>query len=134
MLSRRALMLSLLSLAGGIALAAQPWSVSADGAVQSAASAAPGKGGPGKGHGKGGPGKGHAGGKTSGATGKGAGKSKSKKSGKSPGATLDVRHPDGTQERIRKNRYIMKDAKGRTIVDRPAKRPDRLRLNKLSKR
>jgi hypothetical protein len=115
-------MRNLMALLGAFALTAQPWGVSGEGLSQSIATAAPGKGGPGKG----------AGGK--GANGKGAGKSKSKKAGKSSGANIDVQHPDGTRERIRKNRYIMKDAKGRTIVNRPAKRPDRLRLKRFVKR
>lgn len=127
-------MRNLMALLGAFTLAAQPWSVSGEGLSQSLATAAPGKGGPGKGAG----GKGDAGGKGANgkgaAGGKGAGKSKSKKAGKSSGANIDVQHPDGTRERIRKNRYIMKDAKGRTIVNRPAKRPDRLRLKRFVKR
>jgi len=142
MLSRRAFTINLLSLFGGMVLAAQPWSVSLDGGspsvTKSSAAAAPGKGGPGKGGPGGKGGKGPGGGKNAGANGKGvgkskgSGKSKAKGSAKAPAATFDVRHADGTSERIRKDRYIMKDAKGRTIIDRPAKRPDRIRLERFA--
>jgi hypothetical protein len=41
---------------------------------------------------------------------------------------LSVRHNDGISEVVRNGRYIMKDAKGRTIVNRRATLGDEIRL------
>jgi len=43
-------------------------------------------------------------------------------------AALSVRHSDGISEVVRNGRYIMKDAKGRTIVNRRATLGDEIRL------
>ncbi len=44
------------------------------------------------------------------------------------GATIEVRHRNGMSERIMDGRYVMKDAKGRTIINRTATAGDRSRL------
>jgi hypothetical protein len=44
---------------------------------------------------------------------------------------LEIRHVDGISEEIRSGRYIMKDARGRTIVNRQATSEDELRLQSL---
>ncbi|OHV79562.1 hypothetical protein [Ensifer sp. LCM 4579] len=44
------------------------------------------------------------------------------------GSTLRVRHAKGISEEIRNGRYIMKDARGRTIVNRRATENDQKRL------
>lgn len=41
---------------------------------------------------------------------------------------LSVRHAQGITEAIVKGRYVMKDARGRTIANRPATIADRLRI------
>lgn len=46
-------------------------------------------------------------------------------------SVLGVRHVDGMSEVIRNGRYIMKDAKGRTIVNRRATSADEKRLHSL---
>ncbi|ASY65228.1 glycine-rich cell wall protein (plasmid) [Sinorhizobium sojae CCBAU 05684] len=43
-------------------------------------------------------------------------------------STLRVRHAQGISEEIRNGRYIMKDARGRTIVNRRATEDDQKRL------
>jgi hypothetical protein len=42
--------------------------------------------------------------------------------------SLDVHHLDGLRETIQNGRYVMKDSKGRTIVNRRASRSDEERL------
>lgn len=42
--------------------------------------------------------------------------------------SLEVRHPDGMSEKIQNGRYVMKDARGRTIINRSANSSDRSRL------
>jgi hypothetical protein len=42
--------------------------------------------------------------------------------------TLTVRHKDGISESVQRGRYVMKDAKGRTIVNRDATVSDEERL------
>ncbi|UXN66183.1 hypothetical protein N8E89_23610 (plasmid) [Phyllobacterium sp. A18/5-2] len=44
------------------------------------------------------------------------------------GATMEVRHWNGMSERIKDGRYVMKDAKGRTIINRTATTADQSRL------
>ena len=44
-------------------------------------------------------------------------------------ASVEVRHVEGITEFLRNGRYVMKDAKGRTIINRKASRADRNRLN-----
>jgi hypothetical protein len=39
-----------------------------------------------------------------------------------------VQHPDGLSEAIQNGRYVMKDSKGRTIVNRRASKSDENRL------
>lgn len=48
--------------------------------------------------------------------------------GKGGAGGLAVRHRDGISEVVRYGRYIMKDSKGRTIVDRRATLADEVRL------
>ncbi len=67
---------------------------------------------------------GTSGGKSKGASNKGA------KVGKD-GTALGVRHDDGMSEEIRDGQYIMKDARGRTIVNRRATTADEKRLQSL---
>ncbi len=100
----------------------------------------------GNGNGKGGgDGKGGSDGNRGGnGSGKGSGNSNSKSdNGNSGGVSakatsvedgtsaLGVRHVDGMSEVIRNGRYIMKDAKGRTIVNRRATSADEKRLHSL---
>ncbi len=47
-------------------------------------------------------------------------------------ASLSVRHDDGMSEVVRNGRYIMKDSKGRTIVNRKATLGDEIRLRFFS--
>jgi hypothetical protein len=42
----------------------------------------------------------------------------------------DVRHGNGIIETLRHGRYLMKDSRGRTIIDRQATAADYLRLAK----
>lgn len=44
------------------------------------------------------------------------------------GDSLQIRYRNGYREQLTGGRYIMKDAKGRTIVNRPATAVDRVRL------
>jgi hypothetical protein len=48
------------------------------------------------------------------------------------GSNIEVEHPDGTKEEIERGRYEMKDASGRTIVERPATDADRARLEAMA--
>ena len=48
------------------------------------------------------------------------------------GADIEVSHPDGTREEIENGIYEMKDASGRTIVERPATAEDSARLEALA--
>ncbi|KIV60771.1 hypothetical protein SZ54_4972 [Rhizobium sp. UR51a] len=41
---------------------------------------------------------------------------------------MTVRHKDGISESVQRGRYVMKDAKGRTIVNRDATVSDEQRL------
>lgn len=92
----------------------------------------------GNGSGKGG------GGNGGGGSGKGSGSANSNRSGDNSGgasrkgaaieddtSALGVRHTDGMSEEIRNGRYIMKDARGRTIVNRRANSADAKRLRSL---
>ncbi|WEZ85394.1 hypothetical protein P6U16_25070 (plasmid) [Rhizobium sp. 32-5/1] len=47
---------------------------------------------------------------------------------KGSATALSVRHNDGISEVVRNGRYIMKDSKGRTIVNRRASLRDEIRL------
>ena len=44
------------------------------------------------------------------------------------GSAMEVRHSNGMSERIKDGRYVMKDAKGRTIINRTATTADQSRL------
>ena len=48
------------------------------------------------------------------------------------GSSIEVGHADGTKEEIENGRFEMKDANGRTIVERPATEADRARLEGLA--
>ncbi len=45
--------------------------------------------------------------------------------------SIDVRHTNGITETLRAGRYIMKDSKGRTIINRRATSADSTRLTRL---
>jgi hypothetical protein len=47
------------------------------------------------------------------------------------GSNIKVVHPEGMKEQIENGRYVMKDAVGRTIINRPATEADRARLRGL---
>ena len=47
------------------------------------------------------------------------------------GNNIEVTHPDGTKEEIENGRFEMKDATGRTVVERPATPQDIARLQGL---
>ena len=49
------------------------------------------------------------------------------------GATMEVRHWNGMSERIKDGRYVMKDAKGRTIINRTATTADQSRLQSFNR-
>ncbi|RVH94159.1 hypothetical protein CN206_36285, partial [Sinorhizobium meliloti] len=93
-----------------------------------------GGGGGGRGGGNGGGG-GNGNGRGGGSNGKGGGNSNSGRASGSAatsveggGSILRVRHRDGISEVIEGARYIMKDSRGRTIVNRRATSADRRRL------
>jgi hypothetical protein len=94
--------------------------------VQTASAKDGGKGG-GTGGGNTGDGGGNSGSKGGGNAG---GTSGSKRGGNVAidGSTMEVRHSNGMSERIKDGRYIMKDAKGRIIVNRTATTSDQSRL------
>jgi hypothetical protein len=83
---------------------------------------------------------GNAGGNSGNAGGKG--NSAAAGPGRSPSAApgraareglIEVRHRNGMSERIKDGRYLMKDAKGRTIIERTATVSDQTRLNSLTR-
>ncbi|GLS31361.1 hypothetical protein SAMN04488498_1284 [Mesorhizobium albiziae] len=47
------------------------------------------------------------------------------------GSNIKVLHPEGMKEQIENGRYVMKDAVGRTIINRPATEADSARLRGL---
>jgi hypothetical protein len=93
----------------------------------------------------GGNGNGNGGGKgngSGGGSGKGSGSAKGSASsgssnlsgsGQKSGSAV-VRHGNGLEETIVRGRYIMKDSRGRTIVNRPASPADDQRLQTLQRR
>ncbi|MCY1334061.1 hypothetical protein D9M69_198060 [compost metagenome] len=88
----------------------------------------------GNGGGSGGNGDGSGGGNGGGnAGGNSGGNSKSNSSGrgnaKANGHNVGVRHEGGISEEIVNGRYIMKDARGRTIINRRATENDRKRID-----
>ncbi|MEK1889395.1 MAG: hypothetical protein AAAB35_17905 [Phyllobacterium sp.] len=49
------------------------------------------------------------------------------------GSSIEVRHTNGMSERIEAGRYTMTDAKGRTIINRPATNADQSRLQSFAR-
>lgn len=94
-----------------------------------------GKGGEGRGggHGKGGGEKGKGDKKGGAVSSRGAGTSLRRIGPASPtgSGTVEVVHANGMRETIRAGRYLMKDGKGRTIVERAATNADLSRLRNL---
>ncbi len=100
----------------------------------------------GGGNGKGG-GNGNGGGSGNGNSNSGGGNSRSGASGsgstgntpagtgtratEDAGGSIDIRHKNGITETLRGGRYIMRDSKGRTIVNRRATSSDSRRLTQL---
>ena len=116
MLTRRSTLL-FLSLTAVTALAAPLW-------TQSASAKDNGKG---NGNNSGNNGNGNGG-----RGGKGGAKSNGTANTKSPAAAV-VKHSNGLEESVVRGRYIMKDNKGRIIVNRRASRADRERLESLQR-
>ncbi|WP_027040311.1 hypothetical protein [Mesorhizobium ciceri] len=143
--------------AAALALTIAPYQIVLDGSVSGihTASAYAGKGGGGNGGGGGGGNSGggnggNSGGSNSGNSGNGNGNSGNNgKSGSSQGKSgshvnaktgdkvdvtgnkITVRHPDGITEKLENGRFSMKDALGRTIIDRQATPADANRLKAL---
>ncbi|THK36625.1 hypothetical protein EHS39_18805 [Ensifer sp. MPMI2T] len=144
MMERRKFLTALCTASIGFAIAALPCKITASGSTLELASQSAfakdgnngkgGGGGNGGGNGRGGNGGGNSSGNASG------GSSNSRSSSASTGASaksttvrdngsgLSVRHSDGISEEIRGGRYIMKDSRGRTIVNRRATSADAKRL------
>jgi hypothetical protein len=98
------------------------------------ASAKNGGNGGGKGGGDGngsGNGKGNEGSNGKSSSGKSSGTSKKGTTVEDDPSAFGVRHIDGMSEEIKNGRYIMKDARGRTIVNRRATSADEKRLQSL---
>lgn len=96
-----------------------------------------GGGGNGGGNGGGGGGGGNSGGRGSDNSGGNSSGGKSNKSKATDSLTEDgdeigVQHKGGISELIKKGRYIMKDARGRTIINRRATTADRERMKSLA--
>ena len=60
-------------------------------------------------------------------------KPETRKSVKIDGSAIEVRHANGMSESIIHGRYVMKDAKGRTIINRTATPLDQLRLQMFAR-
>ncbi|ESZ23207.1 hypothetical protein [Mesorhizobium sp. L2C084A000] len=145
--------------AAALALTIAPYQIVLDGSVSGiqTASAYAGKGGGGNGGGGGGGNSGGGNGGNSGGgnsgnsgnSGNGNGNGNSGKSGSNQGKSgshvnaktgdkvdvtgnkITVRHPDGITEKLENGRFSMKDALGRTIIDRQATPADANRLKAL---
>lgn len=78
-----------------------------------------------------GKGNGNAGGSTSGGTGQNTTNPVNADDVGIQADTIQVVHPDGISETVKGGRFRMKDAQGRTIIDRPAKASDIKRLRAL---
>jgi hypothetical protein len=146
MVTRRNFVAILCSLSISLPVSAFPYKLGLSGAMLELApqSALAKNGGNGRGGGSsGGSGGGKGGGNSGGNSGgKGGGSSKGSSSRSSGsigsgaketkveegGSVLRVRHVDGISEEIDDGRYIMKDSRGRTIVDRRATTADKRRL------
>lgn len=107
-----------MSLMAVIALVAPLWTLPASAKDK-------GNGNGGKGNGNGNGGRNGKGGASSNSTGN------AQPSAAPSGASAVVRHRNGLEESIVRGRYIMKDNKGRTIVNRRASRADSERLKAL---
>lgn len=150
-MERRKFVTALCTASIGFAIAALPYKITVSGSTLELASQSAfakdgnngkgngGGGGNGGGNGKGGSsnGGGNGNGKGSGGTGNSRSSNASTgASGKSTsvrgnGSGLSIRHADGISEEIRAGRYIMKDSRGRTIVNRRATSADEKRLQAL---
>lgn len=138
MVTRRNFLAALCWVSVGLPVAVSPYKIALSGSgielePQSALAKGGGSGG-GRGGGNGGGG-GNGNGRGGGSNGKGGGNSNSgRASGRAAtsveggGSILRVRHRDGISEVIEGARYIMKDSRGRTIVNRRATSADRRRL------
>jgi hypothetical protein len=139
MVTRRNFLAALCWVSVGLPVAVSPYKIALSGSgieleSQSALAKGGGSGG-GRGGGNGGGGGGNGNGRGGGSNGKGGGNSNSgRASGRAAtsveggGSILRVRHRDGISEVIEGARYIMKDSRGRTIVNRRATSADRRRL------
>ena len=147
MVTRRNFLAALCWVSVGLPVAVSPYKIALSGSgielePQSALAKGGGSGG-GRGGGGGGGGRrggngggdGNGNGRGGGSNGKGGGNSNSgRASGRAAtsveggGSILRVRHRDGISEVIEGARYIMKDSRGRTIVNRRATSADRRRL------
>ncbi|AEG09146.1 hypothetical protein GOA77_03515 [Sinorhizobium meliloti] len=141
MVTRRNFLAALCWVSVGLPVAVSPYKIALSGSgielePQSALAKGGGSGGGrGGGGGGGGRGGGNGNGRGGGSNGKGGGNSNSgRASGRAAtsveggGSILRVRHRDGISEVIEGARYIMKDSRGRTIVNRRATSADRRRL------
>ncbi|ASP94636.1 hypothetical protein [Sinorhizobium meliloti] len=141
MVTRRNFLAALCWVSVGLPVAVSPYKIALSGSgielePQSALAKGGGSGGGrGGGGGGGGRGGGNGNGRGGGSNGKGGDNSNSgRASGRAAtsveggGSILRVRHRDGISEVIEGARYIMKDSRGRTIVNRRATSADRRRL------
>jgi hypothetical protein len=142
MVTRRNFVAILCSLSISLPVSAFPYKLGLSGATLELApqSALAKNGGNGRGGGSSGGSGGGKGGGNSGGKGGGSSKGSSSRSSGSigsgaketkveeGGSVLRVRHVDGISEEIDDGRYIMKDSRGRTIVDRRATTADKRRL------
>ncbi|OAP36738.1 hypothetical protein AU381_19875 [Sinorhizobium glycinis] len=141
--SGRKLVAALCTVAIGFALASLPFKITISGStLELAAQTAFAKNGnSGNGNG-GGNGNGNGGGNGNGKGGGGSSNSSSSSSSSGTsaksttlrelfGSVLRIRHVEGISEEIKDGRYIMKDARGRTIVNRRATSADQKRLLSL---
>lgn len=146
MVTRRNFLAALCWVSVGLPVAVSPYKIALSGsgielepqsALAKGGGSGGGRGGGGGGGGRGGGngGGGNGNGRGGGSNGKGGGNSNSgRASGRAAtsveggGSILRVRHRDGISEVIEGARYIMKDSRGRTIVNRRATSADRRRL------
>ncbi|ARS68126.1 hypothetical protein CN090_01655 [Sinorhizobium meliloti] len=147
MVTRRNFLAALCWVSVGLPVAVSPYKIALSGsgielepqsALAKGGGSGGGRGGGGGGGGRGGGnggGGGNGNGRGGGSNGKGGGNSNSGRASGSAatsveggGSILRVRHRDGISEVIEGARYIMKDSRGRTIVNRRATSADRRRL------
>ncbi|RVL94551.1 hypothetical protein [Sinorhizobium meliloti] len=128
MVTRRNFLAALCWVSVGLPVAVSPYKIALSGSgielePQSALAKGGGSGG-GNGNGRGGGSNGKGGGNSN--SGRASGRAATSVEG--GGSILRVRHRDGISEVIEGARYIMKDSRGRTIVNRRATSADRRRL------